>query len=195
VTRIDPRHPTVGKTYSTISPEHSAWIANQKIFFVATAPISGDGHINCSPKGGDTARVLGESEFAYADLTGSGIETTAHLQENGRIVVMFCAFEGPPKIVRLHGTGEVVYPNDPRFGALAAAFPAFPGTRAIIRVSVSRVSDSCGFSVPFYDYVENRDALEVWAEKKGPEGLAAYRSEKNRVSIDSIPGYEMPERS
>jgi hypothetical protein len=184
----------MGKTYLSISPEQSAWIAQQKIFFIATAPISGDGHVNCSPKGGNTARVLGENEFAYADLTGSGIETVAHLQENGRIVVMFCAFEGPPKIVRLHGAGEVVYPTDGRFEALAAAFPALAGIRAIIKVSVARVSDSCGFAVPFFDYVEDRDTLGVWAEKKGPAGLAAYWDERNRVSIDAIPGYVLPPR-
>src|SRR5580658_2346066 len=108
----------MGKTHPLISPEQRSWIAQQRVFFVATAPLAAAGHVNCSPKGGDTFRVLGEGEVAYADLTGSGVETTAHLQENGRIVVMFCAFEGPPKIVRLHGAGEVVYPADARFGRL-----------------------------------------------------------------------------
>jgi hypothetical protein len=185
----------MGKVHQLISPEMHSWITLQRVFFVATAPLSGAGHVNCSPKGGDTFRVLGEGEVAYADLMGSGVETAAHLQENGRIVVMFCAFEGPPKIVRLHGAGEVVYPADERFGALAAHFPSLPGLRAVIRIDVSRVSDSCGFAVPFFDYVENRDALDSWAEKKGPEGLSAYRDEKNRFSIDGMAGYRAPDRS
>lgn len=180
----------MGKTYATISPELRTWIAQQRIFFVATAPVAATGHVNCSPKGGDTFRVLGEKEAVYADLTGSGIETAAHLQENGRIVVMFCAFEGAPKIVRLHGHGEVVYPNDPRFSLLAFHFPDLVGLRTLIRIEVSRVSDSCGYAVPFYDFVECRDALDTWAEKKGPEGLALYRQEKNQQSIDGIPGYK-----
>ena len=179
----------MGKVHPLISQEVRAWIALQRMFFVATAPLSAAGHVNCSPKGGDTFRVLGEREAAYVDLTGSGVETTAHLQENGRIVVMFCAFEGAPKIVRLHGRGEVVYPADGRFSLLSLQFPKLTGVRAIIRIDVSRVSDSCGFSVPFYDFVEDRDALDQWAEKKGAAGLAAYRSEKNRESIDGIPGY------
>lgn len=184
----------MGKVHPLISPERRSWIAQQRVFFVATAPLSASGHVNCSPKGGDTFRVLGDREAAYADLTGSGAETTAHLQENGRIVVMFCAFEGPPKIVRLHGLGEVVYPSDSRFGALASHFPSLPGLRAVIRIEVSRVSDSCGFSVPFFDYVENRDALDSWAEKKGPEGLSAYRQERNWFSIDGIPGYRTADK-
>jgi hypothetical protein len=185
----------MGKIYPLISPEQRSWIAQQRVFFVATAPLSAAGHINCSPKGGDTFRVLGDGEVAYADLTGSGVETTAHLQENGRIVVLFCAFEGPPKIVRLHGAGEVVYPSDRRFGGLASHFPSVPGIRSVIRIEVSRVSDSCGFAVPFFDYVENRKALDSWAEKKGPEGLCAYRQEKNQFSIDGIPGYKEPDHS
>jgi hypothetical protein len=182
----------MGKIHSLISQEQRSWIERQKVFFVATAPLSAAGHVNCSPKGGDTFRVLGEHEVAYADLTGSGVETTAHLQENGRIVVMFCAFEGAPKIVRLHGTGEVIYPADARFESLALRFPDLPGLRAIIKVDVSRASDSCGFAVPFFDYVEHRNTLDSWAEKKGPEGLSAYRLEKNQHSIDGIPGYKAP---
>jgi len=179
----------MGKTFQSISPELRAWIAGQKIFFVSTAPLSATGHVNCSPKGGDTFRVLGEREVAYADLTGSGIETAAHLQENGRIVVMFCAFEGGPKIVRFHGRGEVIYPNDPRFALLALQFPAQMGLRSIIRIEVSRISDSCGYAVPYYDFVCERDALDHWAEKKGDEGLALYRAEKNQQSIDGLAGY------
>jgi hypothetical protein len=184
----------MGKVHPLISPEMGSWIALQRVFFVATAPLSATGHVNCSPKGGDTFRVISETEVVYADLTGSGIETAAHLQQNGRIVVMFCAFQGPPKIVRLHGAGEVVYPADKRFAGLAALFPSLPGLRALIRVDVSRVSDSCGFAVPFFDYVENRGALDSWAEKKGSAGLSAYREDKNRVSIDGMAGYRPPDR-
>lgn len=179
----------MGKLFQSISPELRAWLAEQKIFFVATAPLSASGHVNCSPKGGETFRVLGEREIAYLDLTGSGVETIAHLQENERIVVMFCAFAGGPKIVRLHGRGEVLYPNHPQFALVALQFPSMPGVRAIIRVEVSRISDSCGYAVPFYDFVENRTTLDDWVEKKGEGGLAAYREEKNAQSIDGIPGY------
>jgi hypothetical protein len=172
-----------------LEPDLRDWIAQQKVFFVATAPLAGNGHVNCSPKGGDTFRVIGDREVAYLDLTGSGIETISHLQENGRIVVMLCAFEGPPKIVRLHGTGKVVYPGDPDYADLAGRFPNYAGARAVIRVKVERICESCGFAVPLLDFVDHRDALDKWADKKGPEGLARYRIEKNRASIDGVSGY------
>lgn len=178
----------MGKSYDEISPELREWIAAQKLFFVASAPLAAAGHVNCSPKGGDTFRVLGPNEVAYADLTGSGIETVAHLRENGRIVVMFCAFEGAPKIVRLHGRGEVIEPGDADFEALKTHFPELAGLRAIIRIGVARVSDSCGYAVPFFDYVKPRDTLDRWAEAKGPAGLADYRAQKNRASIEGLPG-------
>jgi hypothetical protein len=174
-----------------ISPELTAWIGAQRIFFVATAPLSGDGHINSSPKGGEAFRVLGPLEVAYQDYTGSGAETAAHLRENGRLVIMFCAFEGPPKIVRLHGRGAVLTPGQPRFAELAAHFPPNPGTRAIIHLAVNRVSDSCGYSVPFYDYREHRDTLDRWAEKQGPEKMDAYRGKKNVKSIDALPAFDL----
>lgn len=180
----------MGKVYESITPELAAWIALQKIFFVATAPLSGEGLVNCSPKGGDSFRVLSEHQVAYQDFTGSGIETVAHLRENGRIVVMFCAFEGAPKIVRLHGSGEVLGREHPEFDALAALFPSTPGTRAVIRITVTRVSDSCGFAVPVYDFREPREVLTRWAESKGEEGLLAYRAEKNAQSLDGLPGLE-----
>ncbi len=178
------------KRYESINPALQAWIAEQKIFFVATAPLSRDGHINCSPKGADTFRVLGERAVAYLDLTGSGAETIAHLRENGRIVIMFCAFDGAPKIVRLHGVGKVVYPDEEAFVGLSGSFSMHPGARAIVSVAVDRVSDSCGFAVPFFEFVGPRDGLDRWTEKQGPEKLAAYRESKNRVSIDGLPGYE-----
>ncbi|MCP5531224.1 MAG: pyridoxamine 5'-phosphate oxidase family protein [Opitutaceae bacterium] len=182
----------MGKTYDEITPELSGWIAAQRMFFVASAPLAESGHVNCSPKGGDSFRVIGPREVAYVDLTGSGIETVAHVRENGRIVVMFCAFEGGPKIVRLHGRGEVIEPGHGKFNALKAHFPTLPGLRAIIRIAVTRISDSCGYAVPRYDYVEPRDVLDQWAEAKGEEGLTTYRAQKNRTSLDGLPALRNP---
>lgn len=178
----------MGKTFDGITAEMTEWVRRQPVFFVATSPLASDGHVNCSPKGGDTFRVLSEREVAYLDLTGSGVETIAHLQENGRIVVMFCAFAGPPKIVRFHGTGTVVFPDEADYASLAARFSPQVGARAIIRITVSRVSDSCGFAVPRMDWVGARDALDKWADTKGPEGLVEYRRRKNRQSIDGLAG-------
>jgi hypothetical protein len=179
----------MGKTFETIVPALQEWIAQQHVFFVATAPLATDGHVNCSPKGSDSFRILNDHEVAYLDLTGSGVETIAHVSENERIVIMFCAFEGPPKIVRIHGRGEVVLPTDPDFAQLSALFPSHAGARAIIRVKATRISDSCGFTVPFMDHVKHRDTLDRWTDKKTPEELADYRKLKNETSIDGIPGY------
>lgn len=179
----------MGKTYATIAPSLQEWIAQQKVFFVSTAPLASDGHINCSPKGSDSFRILNDREAAYLDLTGSGIETIAHVQENRRIVIMFCAFEGPPKIVRIHGAGRVVLPDDPEFAQLAPLFPTHAGARAIIRIQANRISDSCGYAVPFMDYVKHRDTLDRWTDKKTAEELSGYRQQKNHQSINGIPGY------
>jgi hypothetical protein len=181
----------VSKQLENIDAELAGWIARQRLFFVATAPLTPDGHINASPKGGEAFRVLGPMEVAYQDYTGSGAETAAHLRENGRIAIMFCAFEGPPKIVRLHGRGTVITPGHARFAELASHFPPNPGTRAFVHVSVSRVSSSCGYSVPLFDYREQRDALNEWATKQGPEKLQAYRASKNQKSIDGLPAFEV----
>jgi hypothetical protein len=178
----------MGKQYEEITPEIRAWIVEQRLFFVATAPNSQTGMLNCSPKGMDTFRILGPKEVGYADLTGSGIETAAHLRENGRIVLMFCAFEGPPKIVRFHGVGEYCEPGTPGFAEVADAFRVLPGTRGIVRCKAFRISDSCGFSVPFYEFREERQTLVKWAESKGNEGLREYRSSRNSESIDGLPG-------
>lgn len=180
----------MGKTYDEITPDLLKWIKKQKLFFVGTAPLSGKGHINVSPKGLDSFRVLDEHTVAYQDLTGSGIETIAHLQENGRIVIMFCGFEGPPKIVRLHGHGEPVVPGDTDFEKLATFFPDHPGTRAYIRIAVDRISDSCGYSIPLYEYKGDRDVLDKWTAAKGPEGMVEYRGVKNRQSIDGLNGLQ-----
>jgi len=177
----------MGDVFETIPDRMRDFIEAQKLFFVASAP-SGGGRVNLSPKGLDTLRVLDERTIAYLDFVGSGVETIAHLRENGRIVVMFCAFSGPPKIVRLHGRGEAVEPGDPRFAGLAAKFPSEPGVRAVILVNVERVSDSCGYGVPLYEYQGERTALGAWAEKKGTDGLEEYQRTRNAASIDGLPG-------
>jgi hypothetical protein len=177
----------MGKTYDAITPELRAFIDRQRIFFVATAPLDGAGHVNVSPKGLDTFRVLDERRIAYLDLTGSGNETSAHLEENGRITVMFCAFEGPPRILRLYGRGRTVLPGASEWEALAAGFPALPGIRQIVMVGIERVATSCGFGVPLYGFTGNRSQMAEWAERKGPDGLRDYRRQKNAVSIDGLP--------
>lgn len=173
-----------------ITPKFAEWIAAQKMFFVGSAPLSNDGHINLSPKGGDSLKVLSPTEVAYVDYTGSGAETTAHLRENGRIVIMFCAFEGPPQIIRLHGKGTVHLTGTESFNKLAHNFPDNPGARSIIQIKVTRIADSCGWSVPNYDYKNNRDALDKWATTKGHEGLSQYKAEKNQTSIDGLPAID-----
>jgi hypothetical protein len=180
----------MGKVYEVIDERSRALIEAQHLFFVATAPSGSEGRVNLSPKGLDTFRVLDEKTVAYLDFIGSGAETIAHLRDNGRIVLMFCAFEGPPKIVRLHGKGETVEPRDARFHELRARFPEAPGVRSVIIVHVDRVSDSCGYAVPLYEYKGERDTLANWAEKKGEEGLAAYQRDKNKTSIDGLPALE-----
>ena len=177
----------MASVYDEITPELAAWIEAQRLFFVASAPLAQSGHVNLSPKGLDTLRILGPRRVAYLDLTGSGAETVAHLRENGRIAFMFCALSGPPKIVRLHGTGTVVTPETSRWLELRAAYPEYLGDRAIVDAAITRVSDSCGYGVPVFEYAGERDALRRWAEKKGVEGLPAYRRQKNAESIDGLP--------
>ena len=178
----------MGRTSDAIDPATADWIARQPVFFVATAPAGADGHVNLSPKGLDTFRVLGPQEVAYLDLTGSGVETIAHLRQNGRITIMFCAFAGPPRILRLFGQGQVVEPGDEGFAALAGCFPDLPGVRSVIRVALDRVADSCGYAVPRMELVADRDRLVRWAEAKGPDGIAAYQAQKNAESVDGLPG-------
>ena len=185
----------MGKTYDAITDDLRSWIDRQKMFFVATAPTDTNGHVNCSPKGHDSLRILDESTVVYRDLTGSGIETVAHLKDNGRIVIMFCAFEGAPKIVRLHGRGDVIDRDDPEFPDLEAAFGNADkteqmGTRTFIKVHLSRISDSCGYSVPRYDYIADRDVLLKWCENKGADGVLTYQRENNSRSIDGLQGLE-----
>jgi hypothetical protein len=177
----------VAKFYDAISDELREFIEAQHIFFVATAPMAGDGHVNLSPKGHDVFRVLGPNRVGYLDLTGSGNETSAHLLENGRITFMFCAFEGPANILRLYGTGRAVLPQSPEWADLAPQFNLLPGTRQIIVADIDQVQTSCGFAVPFFDYVGERETLQKWAENRGEDGLAVYWSEKNTQSIDGLP--------
>lgn len=171
-----------------ITDEIEQFILQQHVFFVATAPLGSEGHVNLSPKGLDSLRVLDRQTVAYLDLTGSGVETIAHVRENGRITLMFCAFEGDPKIVRLYGRGEVLEPGDPEFSSLRERFPQLPGARAIIRVRIERVSQSCGYGVPLYRFVGERRELIDWAERKGSDGLRDYQCRHNRRSIDGLPG-------
>ena len=171
----------------SITVDLARWLEEQHVFFVATAPLSANGHINCSPKGMDAFRVLGPRDVAYIDLTGSGVETIAHLQENGRIVFMFCAFDGAPRIVRLHGNGRALLPGTSSFEEMCERFPRYIGTRAIITATITRVSQSCGYAVPRLDHAGDRDTLEKWAAKKGSDGLERYRREKNALSIDGLP--------
>ena len=178
----------MGKVYEQLDDTLVRFIGRQHVFFVGTAPDSPEGHLNVSPKGLDTFRILGPKSVAYLDLTGSGIETVAHLRENGRITIMFCAFEGRPLIVRLYGRGRVVEPGDPEWDGLIARFPEYPGARSVVVVDVERVADSCGYAVPLYEYKGERSQLIDYANKKGPEGMERYKARKNRVSIDGLVG-------
>jgi hypothetical protein len=187
----------MGKLYDAIDDHLRAFIAAQHLFFVATAPSGDDGHVNCSPKGLGELAILGPTSVAYLDLVGSGVETIAHLRQNGRIVVMFCAFDGPPKIVRLHGRGRVVEPTDAAFAPLLARLgrEARVGVRSIIHVDVTRISDSCGYGVPRYTYVGQRDQLELWAERKGADGVETYQRANNASSIDGLGGLRWATKS
>jgi Pyridoxamine 5'-phosphate oxidase len=184
----------VATVFDGIDGKLARWLERQPVFFVATAPLAGDGHVNVSPKGTlGTFRVLDRDTVAYLDLTGSGAETLAHLRENGRITLMFCAFTGPPNIVRLSGRGSAVLPSSPSFAPLVAGFPAHPGVRSVIRVDVTRVADSCGYSVPRMSLDSERDILDLHNAKKGGEKLAAYRVDRNATSIDGLPAWPLDE--
>jgi Pyridoxamine 5'-phosphate oxidase len=176
-------------TLDEISADLARWISQQPVFFVATAPSGPGGHVNLSPKGLAALAILGPRRVAYLDLTGSGVETIAHLRENGRITIMLCAFAGPPRICRLYGRGTVHPLESGGFEALVGEFPALPGVRAVIEVDVERISTSCGFGVPLMELVGPRDALTGWAERKGDDGLVEYRESRNAQSIDGLAGF------
>lgn len=177
----------MAKFYESISEKLQEFIAAQHMFFVASAPLSAEGHVNLSPKGQDCFRVLSPNRVAYLDLTGSGNETSAHLHENRRLTIMFCAFDGPPNIVRLFGTGRVVLPGDAEWAELKALYPQIPGARQIVVSDVHKVQTSCGFAVPLMDFIAERDTLTKWAENRGEDGLQAYWCEKNTTSQDGLP--------
>jgi hypothetical protein len=169
----------MGKLFEEIGDDLSAWIRDQALFFVATAPEAG-GHVNLSPKGPiDSFRVLDARTVEYDDHVGSGAETAAHIRENGRVCVMFCAFAGPPRIVRLYGRGEVLPDPD----------PGREGVRAVIRIHLDRISDSCGFGVPLMELVGERPQRGLWVERKGADGLRDYVRERNAESIDGLPAF------
>ena len=175
------------KVFPEIDERIADFIRAQQMFFVSTAPLDGDGMVNLSPKGLESFEILDPHSVAYLDFVGSGVETISHLRENGRIVFMFCAFEGPPKIVRLHGRGDVIEPDDPEWEVLRARFPDYAGGRAIIRARLHRIADSCGYGVPLYEFVAQRKQMTQWSERKGPDGLAEYKARNNSHSLDGLP--------
>lgn len=186
----------MGKIYGAITSRMAQFLLDQPVFFVGTAPLDAEGHVNVSPKGmSGTFAVLDEHRVAYLDYTGSGTETIAHLRENGRIVLMFCAFDGPPNIVRLHGHGRTALPNDTDFPDLRAHFPKERtlGQRSIIVVEVERIADSCGFSVPLMDLREHRDLLDRHHEHRTPDYFHDYWRKRNTTSIDGLPGLPTPD--
>jgi hypothetical protein len=177
----------VGKVFEDIDDRLAAFIGAQHLFFVATAPLTADGHVNLSPKGLASFAILGPRRVAYLDLVGSAAETIAHARENGRIVFMFCAFEGPPRIVRLHGRARAVEPGDADFEELAAPFDTPHNTRAIVVADLERISDSCGYGVPLMSFEAEREQLPMWADRKGAAGVVAYQLENNLESLDGLP--------
>jgi hypothetical protein len=190
----------VGKVYDGIDAKLAAWIAERELFFVATAPTGDGGHVNLSPKGPiDSLHVLDERTVAYLDVVGSGAETIAHLRQNGRIVIMLCAFTGPPRVLRLHGRGTALVTGEAGFDEAAAAFALPPGVdadrarRAVIRVDVERVADSCGYGVPVMELRGLRPQYPAWVERtlrKGPDALDVYMAEKNARSLDGLPAVD-----
>ena len=178
----------MGQLLDHIDGRLREFINAQHIFFVATAPNGAEGHVNISPKGhADTFAILGPTTVAYLDLTGSGAETVAHLRQNGRITIMFCAFEGRPDVLRLHGHGRIVMPGVAEFTTLAGQFTRRSGARAVVVVEVERASTSCGFAVPLYEYLGDRDILEKSNARKSPDELATYHRTRNATSIDGLP--------
>jgi len=183
----------MGKLYEEITPALVEFIGSQKMFFVSTAPLQSDGHVNVSPKGYDSFKIIDSTTVAYLDYGGSGIETHAHVLENGRVTIMFCAFEGKANIVRLYGRGEVCAFYDDGFSDKLAWFPDFDRARAIITVNVTRITDSCGFGVPFMNFEGERDQLKRAHTSKSVEDWQEHRLSKDGQSIDGLPGLMRPE--
>lgn len=178
----------MGKVFEGIDEALRTWIEAQPMWFVATAPLASDGHLNVSPRGHDSFSVLSAHRVGWVDYAGSGIETIAHLRDNARIVLMWCSYGPRPRIVRIHGRGSVAMPGEPAYDEVVFRHPAHPSTRAVVTVQVERVSDSCGWGVPVMDLVGERSLLRQDAEKRGVEGLATYRAQRNAVSLDGLPG-------
>lgn len=196
-TRLPTLLEPMGRTYDGIDDRLATWLEAQPVFFVATAPLDPAGHLNLSPKGNrHELAVLGPRRVAYLEQTGSGIETVAHLRDNGRIVVMACAFGGPPRIVRLHGQGRVVRPGTPEWPAVAGALsergcdPGGAGVRSAVVVDVTRIADSCGYGVPLMSFDRHRPTMDEWAARKGAAGVIAYQAASNRTSLDGLPALD-----
>ena len=175
----------MAEQFESLSAELIEWIDRQHVFFVGTA--ARDGCVNVSPKGRDSLRVLNEREILWMNLTGSGNETAAHLQDVNRMTLMWCAFEGLPRILRVYGEAQTIHPRDEAWAACTAQIPAPVGARQYFRLRLDLVQTSCGYAVPFMDYVEDRDVLARWAEKRGEDGIRDYWAEKNQVSLDGLP--------
>jgi len=178
----------MSKTYDRLDEKLIAFIQRQKLFFVATAPLATDGSVNVSPKGYDSLAIIDQNTVAYVDLGGSGIETHAHIRENGRVTLMFCAFEGAANILRIYGRGESVTFEDPGFAEKMKLFPAFERARGVVIVHITKVADSCGWGVPFFDYKGERDQLQRWIAAKPYDEWVERRYESNKLSIDGLPG-------
>ena len=181
--------PPMGKAFTTITDEMQAFVERQHLFFVASAPLEG-GHVNLSPKGLDSFLILNPTQVAYLDLTGSGAETIAHVRENGRLTIMFCAFEGLPNIVRFYGQARIVLRDDPEFDKLYQRFPDHGAARSIVLLDIDRTSTACGYSVPMMHYVKDRPTLTDWAKAKSDQEIRAYWKEKNTTSIDDLPAVD-----
>lgn len=175
----------MAERFDSLSDELIDFIHAQRMFFVGTA--AADGRVNVSPKGMDSLRVTGANEILWLNLTGSGNETAAHLQEVNRMTLMWCAFEGPPRILRAYGTADTIHPRHPDWAEASSVLPASAGTRQYYRLHIDLVQTSCGYAVPMYDYVEDRKALTMWADKRGAQGVQAYWKEKNQSSLDGLP--------
>jgi hypothetical protein len=183
----------MGKTYDRLDETLTEFIRSQKMFFVATAPLSADGSVNLSPKGYDSFAIIDERTVAYLDLGGSGIETHAHVRENGRITLMFCAFEGAAKILRLYGRGETITFDEPGFAEAMTLFPAFERARGVVRLHITRIADSCGWGVPFFEYRGEREQLRRWVDARADDDWSERRYIANAHSIDGLPGLTRPQ--
>jgi len=177
----------MAKVHKEITTELSDWIAEQSMYFVASAPLSESGHVNVSPRGVHSLRIMTPNQVLLLDLTGSGNETAAHVTQNSRLTVMFCAFNGKPKILRLYGNAEAILPGHDEWQKLRAEFPdSIVGVRQLFRLTITRVQTSCGFGVPLMDFVAQRETLSEWSTKRNEQELMDYRQNKNAVSIDGL---------